>query len=75
MTIDLTRIPMARQMAGHVPEGAEVIGLVIESDDCYCRNWSALVRMATGIYVTMIGQTARSLDQAIARDAVARATA
>jgi hypothetical protein len=74
MTIDTTRIAMARQMAGHIPDDAEVIGLVTESDDCYCRNWSALVRMATGVYVTMIDHTIRSLDPAIARAAIARAT-
>lgn len=73
MKIDTTRITLARQMAGQVPDGATVIGLVTESDDCYCRNWSALVRMSTGIYVTMIDHTVRSIDQAIARDAIARA--
>ena len=71
MRIDTTRIAMARQMAGHIPDDAKVIGLVTESDNCYCRNRSALVRMATGIYVTMIDYTIRSLDPAIARAAIA----
>jgi len=44
-------------------------------DDCYCRNYSALVQMATGIHVTMIVHTIRSIDPAIVRDAIARATA
>ena len=70
MKIDKTSIILAKQMAGHVPEGASVIGLVIESNDCYCRNYSALVKMPTGIYVTMIGQTVRSIDQRIAKAAI-----
>ena len=58
---------MARQMAGaSLPDGAEVVGLVTESDDCYCRNGAALVRMPTGIYVTMIDGVMRSVDQSIA---------
>ena len=74
MTIDTTRIAIARQMAGHIPDDAEVIGLVTESNSCYCRNWSALVRMATGIHVTMIDHTIRPLNPAIARAAIAMAT-
>lgn len=74
MTIDTTRIAMATQMAGHVPQGAEVIGLITESDDCYCRNYSALVRMRTGIYVTMIAHAVRSLDPRIAKTAINKAT-
>ena len=71
MTIDTTRIALAEQMAGQVPQGAEIIGLVTESDDY--RNYSALVRMRTGIYVTIAAHTTRSLDPRVARAAIAAA--
>lgn len=70
MKVNTNRMNMARQMAGDVPDGAKIIGLITESDDCYCRNYAALVRMSNGIYVTMMGNVIRSIDQNIAKKAV-----
>jgi hypothetical protein len=67
MKIDKTRITLATQLAGSVPDGAETMGLVLEPVD---RLHSALVRMRTGIYVTMCGNVTRSVDQREAARAV-----
>jgi len=71
MKIDTTRITLATQLAGIIPDGAEVLGLVLEPVD---RLHSALVRMRTGIYVTMCGDVSRSVNQREARQAVASST-
>ena len=71
MKIDTTRISLATQMAGAIPAGAEVAGLIINSNDA--RDYSALVRMRTGIYVSMIAQSSRSIDQDRAKAALAAA--
>ncbi len=68
MKIDTTRITLAGQLAGNIPSGAEVLGLVLEPVD---RLHSALVRIpSTGIYVTMCGDVCRSVDQREAQRAV-----
>ena len=68
MTIDTSRLTLARQMAGPaIPSNTDILGLVIESDDCYCRNWSALVHnTVTNVYGTMICGVWRSIDPRIA---------
>jgi hypothetical protein len=67
MTIDTTRIEMAKQMAGaYVLGNTEILGLIVESDDCYCRNWCAACRnTVTGVAGTMIAGVWRSLDQKV----------
>lgn len=75
MRIDTDRVKLATQLAGIIPRGAKVLGLITESDDCYCRNNCALVRFATGLYATMVGDVVRTIDQRIARAAVAEAVA
>ena len=72
MKIDTTRIALAKQIAGVAPRGSEVIGLITQSDDF--RDMAALVRMQTGIYVSMMGQSIRSIDQRRVEAALAAAT-
>ena len=66
MTIDTTRMTLAQQMAGPLPVNTELIGLVIESDDCYCRNFAAAVQNTlTKACGTLCNGVWRSLDPAI----------
>ncbi len=71
MKIDTNRKGIAGQLAGCLPEGAEVIGLVTESTDH--RTQAALVRLRSGIYVTQLGGAVRTCHQGTARAALAYA--
>ena len=77
MTIDTTRMTLARQMVGaYIPINTDVIGLVTESDDCYCRNYCAAVRNTlTGAVGTMIAGAWRTLDPAVLTSAILIKTA
>jgi hypothetical protein len=55
---------LARKMAGaYIPANIEILGLITESDDCYCRNWCAAVRNTlTDAVGTMVNGVWRSID-------------
>jgi len=61
ITTQPNEINKARQFAGPLPEGAEIVGAVVESDDG--RDYAAVLLMPTGLYVTQLGQAVRTIDQ------------
>ena len=67
MKIDKSRPKLAAQLAGHIPVGAEIIGII---EDLPGRNQEILIKHRTGIYSTLLGGVSKSIDPKLVRDAL-----